>query len=179
MYLFIARLKNGEYDISKIPDIYDCIKYDIQHNMRLFRFTKAEELHVYSKAMADIVIPQVYMLIPHVYTTCLYPLYIPQVYILIPHVYTPCLYPMFIPHVYTTGLHTYTPLYPMSMPHGYTPCLPQVYMLTPHYTPCLYPMPIPIVYIMPMLTGTGLIVAQCIPHLSLSLSLLWNHITLL
>jgi inositol hexakisphosphate/diphosphoinositol-pentakisphosphate kinase len=21
-----------EFDISKIPDIYDCIKYDIQHN---------------------------------------------------------------------------------------------------------------------------------------------------
>ena len=130
MYLFIARLKNGEYDISKIPDIYDCIKYDIQHNMRLFRFTKAEELHVYSKAMADIVIPQVYMLTPH---------------------YTP-LYPMFIPHVYTHCIYPrFTYLYPMSIPHVYTPCLypmsiPQVYILIPHYTPCLCPMAIPHAY---------------------------------
>ena len=23
---------NGKYDISKIPDIYDCIKYDMLHN---------------------------------------------------------------------------------------------------------------------------------------------------
>ena len=23
------RMKNGRYDISKIPDIYDCIKYDV------------------------------------------------------------------------------------------------------------------------------------------------------
>ena len=26
------RLKNGKFDISKVPDIYDCIKYDLQHN---------------------------------------------------------------------------------------------------------------------------------------------------
>lgn len=26
------RLKSGKYDISKIPDIYDCIQYDLQHN---------------------------------------------------------------------------------------------------------------------------------------------------
>lgn len=25
-------LKNGKFDISKIPDIYDCIKYDLLHN---------------------------------------------------------------------------------------------------------------------------------------------------
>ena len=24
--------KNGVFDISKLPDIYDCIKYDLQHN---------------------------------------------------------------------------------------------------------------------------------------------------
>ena len=24
--------KNGDFDISKIPDIYDCIKYDMLHN---------------------------------------------------------------------------------------------------------------------------------------------------
>ena len=26
------RLKSGKFDISKVPDIYDCIKYDLQHN---------------------------------------------------------------------------------------------------------------------------------------------------
>ena len=24
--------KDGKFDISKIPDIYDCIKYDMLHN---------------------------------------------------------------------------------------------------------------------------------------------------
>lgn len=51
--------KNESYDISKIPDIYDCIKYDLQHNMKILRFNEAEELHTLAKAMADIVIPQV------------------------------------------------------------------------------------------------------------------------
>ena len=26
------KLKDGQFDISKIPDIYDCIKYDLLHN---------------------------------------------------------------------------------------------------------------------------------------------------
>ncbi len=26
------KLKTGLFDISKIPDIYDCIKYDLLHN---------------------------------------------------------------------------------------------------------------------------------------------------
>ena len=52
-------LKNKQYDISKIPDIYDFIRYDLQHNMKTLRFTEAEELHAYAKAMADIVIPLV------------------------------------------------------------------------------------------------------------------------
>lgn len=26
------RQRDNRYDISKIPDIYDCIKYDLQHN---------------------------------------------------------------------------------------------------------------------------------------------------
>jgi len=50
---------DGVYDISKVPDIYDCIKYDLQHNMKILRFSEAEELHTLAKAMADIVIPQV------------------------------------------------------------------------------------------------------------------------
>ena len=53
------KLKSGNYDISKIPDIYDCIKYDLQHNQKTLQYDRAEELFMYSKALADIVIPQV------------------------------------------------------------------------------------------------------------------------
>lgn len=52
------RQKSGRYDISKIPDIYDCVKYDVQHNGSLGLQGTAELLR-FSKAMADVVIPQV------------------------------------------------------------------------------------------------------------------------
>lgn len=52
------RMKNGRYDISKIPDIYDCIKYDSQHNASL-GLEDTLELFRLSRALADIVIPQV------------------------------------------------------------------------------------------------------------------------
>lgn len=70
------------FDISKIPDIYDCIKYDLQHNQAALkyvhqlsqkrksirtnlcsvsiRFHQAQELYVLVKALADVVIPQEY-----------------------------------------------------------------------------------------------------------------------
>ncbi|KAL3885371.1 hypothetical protein ACJMK2_025442, partial [Sinanodonta woodiana] len=54
------KMKNGYFDISKIPDIYDCIKYDLQHNQKTLQFENAEELFTVSKALADIVIPQEY-----------------------------------------------------------------------------------------------------------------------
>ncbi|XP_037623099.1 inositol hexakisphosphate and diphosphoinositol-pentakisphosphate kinase 2 isoform X7 [Sebastes umbrosus] len=53
------RMKNGRYDISKIPDIYDCIKYDTQHNSSL-ALEDTLELFRLSRALADIVIPQEY-----------------------------------------------------------------------------------------------------------------------
>ncbi|XP_027752980.1 inositol hexakisphosphate and diphosphoinositol-pentakisphosphate kinase 1 isoform X2 [Empidonax traillii] len=53
------RMKNGRYDISKIPDIYDCIKYDVQHNCAL-RLEGTAELFKLSKALADVIIPQEY-----------------------------------------------------------------------------------------------------------------------
>ncbi|XP_077483139.1 inositol hexakisphosphate and diphosphoinositol-pentakisphosphate kinase isoform X13 [Amblyomma americanum] len=54
------KLKNGKFDISKIPDVYDCIKYDLQHNQHTLQFVHAEELYLYAKALADVVIPQEY-----------------------------------------------------------------------------------------------------------------------
>ncbi|XP_029952254.1 inositol hexakisphosphate and diphosphoinositol-pentakisphosphate kinase 2-like isoform X2 [Salarias fasciatus] len=53
------RMKNGRYDISKIPDIYDCIKYDTQHNASL-SLEDTLELFRLSRALADIIIPQEY-----------------------------------------------------------------------------------------------------------------------
>ncbi|XP_059471548.1 inositol hexakisphosphate and diphosphoinositol-pentakisphosphate kinase 2 isoform X7 [Neocloeon triangulifer] len=52
--------KNKSFDISKIPDIYDCIKYDLQHNQHTLQFEQAEELYICAKYLADIVIPQEY-----------------------------------------------------------------------------------------------------------------------
>ncbi|XP_056600148.1 inositol hexakisphosphate and diphosphoinositol-pentakisphosphate kinase 1 isoform X6 [Triplophysa dalaica] len=53
------RMKSGRYDISKIPDIYDCVKYDLQHNASL-GLEDMLELFKLSRALADIVIPQEY-----------------------------------------------------------------------------------------------------------------------
>ncbi|XP_059224201.1 inositol hexakisphosphate and diphosphoinositol-pentakisphosphate kinase isoform X4 [Stomoxys calcitrans] len=52
--------KSKLFDISKIPDIYDCIKYDLQHNQHTLQYDQAEELYIYAKYLADIVIPQEY-----------------------------------------------------------------------------------------------------------------------
>uniref|UniRef100_A0A8D8HSD6 Inositol hexakisphosphate and diphosphoinositol-pentakisphosphate kinase n=1 Tax=Culex pipiens TaxID=7175 RepID=A0A8D8HSD6_CULPI len=57
--------KNKNFDISKIPDIYDCIKYDLQHNQHTLQFDLAEELYIYAKYLADVVIPQEYGLTVH------------------------------------------------------------------------------------------------------------------
>ncbi|XP_076472834.1 inositol hexakisphosphate and diphosphoinositol-pentakisphosphate kinase 2-like isoform X2 [Babylonia areolata] len=53
-------LKTGQFQVNKIPDIYDCIKYDLQHNQQTLQFERAHELHMCSKALADIIIPQEY-----------------------------------------------------------------------------------------------------------------------
>eukprot|EP00111_Clytia_hemisphaerica_P022097 TCONS_00064931-protein len=50
---------NEGFDISLIPDIYDCAKYDYLHNQSL-KFDHLPELYTYSKSLADIVIPLEY-----------------------------------------------------------------------------------------------------------------------
>ncbi|GAB6021308.1 hypothetical protein CHUAL_003923 [Chamberlinius hualienensis] len=54
------QLKSDQFDISKVPDIFDCIKYDLQHNQHKLQYDSAIELYMYAKALADIVVPQEY-----------------------------------------------------------------------------------------------------------------------
>jgi inositol hexakisphosphate/diphosphoinositol-pentakisphosphate kinase len=52
--------KKHKFEISKIPDIYDSIKYDLMHNRSVLNFPNAFNLYNCSKALADVVIPQEY-----------------------------------------------------------------------------------------------------------------------
>jgi len=51
--------KLGKFEISKIPDIYDSVKYDLMHNRNILNFENAYNLYTCTKALADVVIPQV------------------------------------------------------------------------------------------------------------------------
>jgi len=52
--------KKEKFEISKIPDIFDSIKYDLMHNRSILNFENAYSLYSYTKALADIVIPGEY-----------------------------------------------------------------------------------------------------------------------
>ncbi len=52
--------KKEKFEISKIPDIYDSIKYDLMHNRNIIIFENAYNLYEWSKALADIVVNQEY-----------------------------------------------------------------------------------------------------------------------
>ena len=54
------RKKSGKFNISKIPDIYDCIKYDYQHNQQFLHYDKSELFFQCAKFMADLVVPMEY-----------------------------------------------------------------------------------------------------------------------
>ncbi|XP_037077172.1 inositol hexakisphosphate and diphosphoinositol-pentakisphosphate kinase 2-like [Pollicipes pollicipes] len=54
------KTSNGKFDISKIPDIYDNIKYDLQHNQKVLQFDDAEEMYRVAKTVADVIVPQEY-----------------------------------------------------------------------------------------------------------------------
>ena len=51
--------KRKKFDLSKIPDIYDCVKFDIMHNQHLL-LRGIDEAFNQAKALADVVIPQEY-----------------------------------------------------------------------------------------------------------------------
>ncbi|KAL5500251.1 hypothetical protein EMCRGX_G011776 [Ephydatia muelleri] len=53
------KMPDGKFDISKIPDIYDCAKYDLLHNSQL-GLCSLTEIYRSSMYLADIVIPQEY-----------------------------------------------------------------------------------------------------------------------
>ncbi|XP_071942170.1 inositol hexakisphosphate and diphosphoinositol-pentakisphosphate kinase 2-like isoform X2 [Antedon mediterranea] len=52
--------KNSHFDITKIPDIYDCVKYDMLHNRAVIDFEELWDLYACAQAMADVIIPQEY-----------------------------------------------------------------------------------------------------------------------
>ncbi|XP_071505816.1 inositol hexakisphosphate and diphosphoinositol-pentakisphosphate kinase 2-like [Diadema antillarum] len=56
------KLKSGHFDITKIPDIYDCIKYDMAHNyvLRTMGFEHMDDLYNCAENLATFIIPQEY-----------------------------------------------------------------------------------------------------------------------
>jgi hypothetical protein len=51
--------KTGLYDLTKLPDVYDMIRYDILHNQHL-NFTGMDELYELAKKFELVVVPQEY-----------------------------------------------------------------------------------------------------------------------
>lgn len=55
------KTSKGLFDITKIPDIYDCVKYDSLHNynLRNLGFDHMDEFYNCAEALATVIIPQV------------------------------------------------------------------------------------------------------------------------
>ena len=51
--------KKRGFDLSKVPDLYDCVKFDAIHNSRI-KLPSVPELFYIAKRLADFVIPQEY-----------------------------------------------------------------------------------------------------------------------
>jgi len=51
--------KHQQFDLTKVPDVYDMVRYDLLHNAHL-NLTGLEELHALSKALENCVVPQEY-----------------------------------------------------------------------------------------------------------------------
>jgi hypothetical protein len=52
-----------QFDVSKIPDIYDVLKYYLIHNAHL-SLPGVAEIYPISKALADVIVPQEYGITP-------------------------------------------------------------------------------------------------------------------
>jgi inositol hexakisphosphate/diphosphoinositol-pentakisphosphate kinase len=55
----LKNTRTNQFDVSKIPDVYDSIKYDAQHNSAL-ALPIMDKLYESAKLLADLVIPQEY-----------------------------------------------------------------------------------------------------------------------
>jgi inositol hexakisphosphate/diphosphoinositol-pentakisphosphate kinase len=51
--------KTGMYDLTKVPDIYDMVRYDVLHNSHI-GLSGIEELLALARDFADVVVPQEY-----------------------------------------------------------------------------------------------------------------------
>ncbi|GAU99688.1 hypothetical protein RvY_10649 [Ramazzottius varieornatus] len=54
------RLRDGQFDITKIPDIYDCIRFDRQHNHWMNKLTCVKNIFKIAQNLANIVVPLEY-----------------------------------------------------------------------------------------------------------------------
>lgn len=51
---------NGTFDVSKIPDIFDSVRYDSRHNRIPDLLPDLQEIHEIVKPLADVIVPQEY-----------------------------------------------------------------------------------------------------------------------
>lgn len=56
----IYNKKSESFDISKIPDVYDCTKYDAIHNYRNLHFNELEALYQTARCLSEFVAPSEY-----------------------------------------------------------------------------------------------------------------------
>eukprot|EP00493_Phyllostaurus_siculus_P025860 UN26205 len=49
-----------EFDYTKIPDVFDCVRYDLRHNHHILKETNILQLWDLAEVMANFVIPQEY-----------------------------------------------------------------------------------------------------------------------
>jgi inositol hexakisphosphate/diphosphoinositol-pentakisphosphate kinase len=59
LYKDFFNAKTGHFDLTKVPDVYDMIRYDILHNYSL-NFSGMEELYTLSNIFESCVVPQEY-----------------------------------------------------------------------------------------------------------------------
>lgn len=52
--------KKGTYDISKIPDVYDCAKYDAIHNQTSLGLKELGKLYDVSRVLTEFIAPSEY-----------------------------------------------------------------------------------------------------------------------